>query len=210
MELAGRPMLSQQLRRLKLCRLADEIVVATTDNHTDDPVVALAEAEGVRWFRGYEHDVLARYVGAAREALADIVVRVTADCPLIDPEQTDRVVQELESHNSVCDYASNIIERTFPRGLDAEALFSDTLERVHRLGQSRPAREHVTWFIYAEQPGLFLLRSVTDTENNSGLRWTVDTADDMMSVRRLYDELGLAERFVTYREMLSHAKRTSV
>jgi len=98
MDLAGRPMLAQQLRRLKKCHSVDEISVATSTNTTDDPVVALEGREGVRWFRGSEHDVLSRYLGAARESQADIVVRITADCPLIDPEQTDRVIYELESH----------------------------------------------------------------------------------------------------------------
>src|SRR4051794_35183830 len=87
MELADRPMLSQQIRRLKNCREMDEIVIATTINATDDPVVELADAEGLRWFRGSESDVLSRYVGAAHEAKAEIVIRITVDCPLIDPEQ---------------------------------------------------------------------------------------------------------------------------
>ena len=206
MDLAGRPMLSQQLRRLKRCREADEIVVATTGNPSDDPVAALAVAEGVRCFRGDEHDVLSRYVGAAREARADIVVRVTADCPLIDPEQTDQVTRELEFNAGSCDYSANILGRTFPRGLDVEALFRDTLERTHRLAHSPAAREHVTWFIYTERPELFLLRPVFDSENNSDLSWTVDTAEDMMLIRRLYDELGVADRVVTYREVLNHVR----
>src|SRR5262249_60896773 len=85
-DVAGRPMLARQLRRLAACRMADELVVATTVNATDDPVVAVARGEGARWFRGSEADVLERYVGAAREARADVVVRITADCPLIDPD----------------------------------------------------------------------------------------------------------------------------
>src|SRR6266849_2137746 len=92
MNLAGRPMLAQQIRRLKRCREADEIVIATTTNASDDPIITVAEREGVRWFRGSEHDVLSRYVGAAHEARAEVVARITADCPLIDPEQTDAVI----------------------------------------------------------------------------------------------------------------------
>src|SRR5688572_8897689 len=107
MDLAGRPMLARQIRRLKDCRCADDIVVATTTNATDDPVVALADAEGVRWFRGSEDDVLSRYVGAAREANADMIVRITADCPLIDAELTDQVIEELQSLSTTYDYASN-------------------------------------------------------------------------------------------------------
>ena len=93
MDVAGQPMLVQQLRRLKQCALVDDIVVATTTHATDDPVAELAHREQVGCFRGSEQDVLARYVGAAREAKADGVVRVTTDCPLIEPEIVGRVVK---------------------------------------------------------------------------------------------------------------------
>ncbi len=204
MDLCGRPMLAQQLRRLKRCRRADEIVVATTTNGADAAIVAVAEGEGVRWFRGSEDDVLSRYAEAAREARADLVARVTSDCPLIDPGQTDRVIAELEGRASTCDYASNVLRRTFPRGLDTEALFADTLERVRRMAVSRPAREHVTAFIYRERPDLFVLHSVADDEDHSDLRWTVDTAEDFALVRRIYADLGLGERDVPYRDVLAH------
>lgn len=206
MDLAGRPMLAQQLRRLKRCATADEIVLATTINATDDPVVALARQEAVSWFRGSEHDVLSRYVGAAREQRADVVVRVTADCPLIDPEVLDRVVNELTDHQSVCDYASNVEERTFPRGLDVEAFFFDTLLRADRMSRSVLAREHVTPLIYAEQPNLFLRRSVTDSRNGADLRWTVDTPADLQLVRTLYEHLGLETCMLNYGEMLAHVR----
>lgn len=207
MDLAGRPMLSQQLRRLKRCRLADEIVVATTTNATDDPVVRVAEEESVRWYRGGEHDVLGRYVEAAREAAADVVVRVTADCPLIDPEVIDRVILDLQGHDTTCDYASNVIRRTFPKGLDTEALWRDVLERVHRLGRSPEAREHVTWFILSERPDLFMLRSVEDLEeDNSDLRWTVDTQQDLAVVRQIYEDLDLSEHLLPYQEVLRHVR----
>jgi len=206
MDLAGRPMLAQQLRRLVLCRQADEIVVATTTNATDDPVVAVARAENVRWFRGSESDVLGRYIGAAREAKADVVVRVTADCPLIDPEESSRVIEELTAHREQCDYASNVVQRTFPQGLDTEVMYADTLERLGRLAQSAPAREHVTYFILNERPELFGIHSVTDVENNADLRWTVDVPQDLEMVHRLYEELGLGERAVGYRELLAYVR----
>lgn len=204
-DLAGRPMLAQQLRRLRRCRRADEIVIATTVNAADDPVVALARAEGVRPFRGSEGDVLSRYVGAAREAKADLVVRITADCPLIDPEVVDRVIAEAEDHPDGCDYASNVHPRTYPRGLDAEALFADALWRIDRLARSPAAREHVTHFV-RERPDLFLTRSVTDVADNSDLRWTVDEPDDLRMVRCIYEELGLHERVAPYAEILAFVR----
>src|SRR4030095_13976074 len=205
-DVAGRPMLAQRLRGLAACRLADELVVATTLNATDDPVVAVARGEGARWFRGSQADVLERYVGAAREARADVVVRITADCPLIDPDVSDRVVATLADAPARWDYVSNVAPRTFPRGLDTEALFVDTLERVHRMARSHAAREHVTPFIYQERPDLFALGSVTDREDNSDLRWTVDTPADLELVRRLYAALGVGERAVGYRELLAYAR----
>ncbi|GAB4364340.1 MAG: glycosyltransferase family protein [Deltaproteobacteria bacterium] len=203
MDLCGKPMLSRQLARLRRCRYADEIVVATTDRRIDDPVVDLATREGFRCFRGSESDVLSRYRGAARESRADLVVRITADCPLIDPAQTDRVIRALDEGATGYDYASNTLERRFPRGLDTEALFADVLERVHRMATSPSAREHVTSFIHRERPELFRLLSVTDEEDHSDLRWTVDEPEDLLFVRKVYEELGDAVVEAGYRELLA-------
>ena len=200
--LLGRPMLLRQLERLWRCESADEVVVATSDNAADDDVAALAGALDVACYRGSEHDVLGRFYHAAVAARADVVVRVTADCPLIDPAVTDRVIQELIERSAACDYASNVLERTYPRGLDAEAFFTDVLARMHRLATSKAAREHVTILPRSEMPGLFLCHSVTDAENNADLRWTVDTEADLRMVERVYEGLRLDERCPTYREVL--------
>ncbi|HEX7117803.1 MAG TPA: glycosyltransferase family protein [Longimicrobiales bacterium] len=201
MDLAGEPMLGRQLRRLERCRRVDEIVVATTRHAADDAIVSIARRYGVRWFRGDELDVLARYIGAARESGAELIVRITSDCPLIDPEVVDRVVEALERRSSTCDYAANVIERSYPRGLDTEALYADTLERIGRLASSEAAREHVTHFI-RERPELFTVHSVVDDEDNSDLRWTVDTREDLELVRRLYGRLELDRRHVPYRAIV--------
>lgn len=203
MEVGGEPMLSQQIRRLRDCELVDEIVIATTVNKTDDPVVELAEAENVAFFRGDEHDVLSRYVGTAKQANADVVIRSTADCPLIDAEVTDLIIKELIENSDKCDYAGNTIERTYPQGLDVEAFFFDTLLRAERLGKSEQSREHVTVAIYSENPNLFLLRAVKDAEDNSDLRLTVDTAADLELIQLLYDELNIGSRIVSYREIVA-------
>lgn len=205
-EVGGQPMLKQQIRRLRQCRAVDEIMLATTTNSTDDPIVEFARNENVRCFRGSEQDVLSRYLGAAEQSKADVVVRSTSDCPLIDPEVTDSIIRELIDNAGECDYASNTEIRTFPRGLDVEAFFFDTLLRMTRLGKSAAAREHVTVFLRSEMPQLFLLRQITDAEDNSDLRLTVDTEADLKLIRRLYEELDLSSGVASYREIVAYLR----
>src|SRR3954471_4000292 len=151
-DLEGRPLLERELERLARSALTDEVVLAVTTNPDDEPLVDLARRLGLRLYRGSEHDVLSRYAGAAREAQADLVFRVTSDCPLIDPGEVDAVIAALAERRETCDFASNRLEPQLPRGLDVEALYRDVLERMDRMATSRPAREHVTWFAYAERP----------------------------------------------------------
>ncbi len=205
-DLAGQPMLAQQIRRLRHCSQVDQIAIATTVNQTDDPIVALAENERLDAFRGSENDVLSRFVGAAGQTGADVIVRVTADCPLIDAATVDRVVLELTDDPGTCDYAGNVLQRSFPRGLDVEAFTRGALERCDRLAESESAREHVTLIIREERPELFRCRSVVDDSDNSDLRWTVDTALDLELVRRIYNELELDEKYVGYRDILAHVR----
>ncbi len=205
-DLAGRPMVIQQLERLKACHSLDEIVVATTSHPSDDAVAAAAFNAGVKVYRGSEDDVLTRLVGAAKDARADVVIRVTADCPLIDPGTTDRVVDELVANAAEADYASNVERRTFPRGLDVEALYLDTLLRIDRLATSKEEREHVTVVVRSDRAPLFLTRSVEDSADNSDLRWTVDEERDFELVRRLYEELELSRVARPYHEILQHVR----
>lgn len=197
----GRPMLEQQIRRLAMTRSIDEFVIATTENSADDPLVALAKRLFVRCHRGSEDDVLARVVDAAQATRAQVVVRVTADCPLLDPGLVDEVVAAI-INDPQCDYASNVLDRTYPRGLDVEAVRMDALERVAATATSREAREHVTWHIVREDPSSFQTVSVHAAEDNTDLRWTVDTRDDLELVRRIYDGLELDTQHKGYREIL--------
>ena len=202
MDIEGRPMLDRVVDRVRRCEELDEIVVATTINQEDDPIVERCKGLDVRWHRGSELDVLGRYVEAAEITKADLVVRFTADCPLIDPGVADSVMRAASASASLCDYASNTVERTFPRGLDTEALFADVLMRTARLASSVPAREHVTWFIHQERPDLFIRRDVVDGVDNSDLRWTVDTADDLALVREMYARLNLDEQDVSLAKLV--------
>lgn len=195
-------MLAHVLRRAQAAGV-DDVVVATTTNPTDDPLIEIARNEGARWFRGDEHDVLSRYAVAAREAAADVVVRITSDCPLLDSEVVDRVIGALDPG---ADYASNVLERTFPVGLDVEAMRGETLARIEQLARSPESREHVTWFLREEQPELFIRRSVVDDVDNSDLRFTVDTEADLEAVRHLYRELDLGRFALPYRDVVGYAR----
>ncbi len=197
-DLAGDTMLARVVQRVRAARSISQIVIATTHADLDDAVVREAARLGCGIFRGSESDVLSRYLGAAREHDADRVVRVTSDCPLLDPAVIDAVVAALGPD---LDYVSNTHYRSYPRGLDVEAFHRDTLERMARLATSEPAREHVTAYLF-ERPDLFLTRQVKAGSDDSDLRWTVDAPDDLALVRTLYDLFDLGRTHRPYRELV--------
>ena len=189
MPLAGEPMLGRVVDRIRHARSVDEVVVATSEAPADDAIESLCRARDVSCFRGSESDVLSRYRAAAAAHSADAVVRITSDCPLIDPALVDAVVCALSEPDDV-DYAANIIvPRTFPRGLDAEAMTASTLERLHRLAIGAPMREHVTLFVH-HHSDQFRMRGVYNDTDCSAQRWTVDTHEDFEFVSRIYSCLG--------------------
>ena len=198
-DLAGDTMLARVVARLRAARTIDDIVIATTMNESDDPVVREAARLGVHVWRGSEQNVLARYVGAARKYHAGAVVRVTSDCPLLDPETVDRVVTSLRA--AALDYSSNTHMRSYPRGLDVEAFYLETLEKIFHLATSAAAKEHVTAYVM-EKPNEFAIHQVTAEADDSDLRWTVDTAEDLELVRTLFRELDLAT-IRPYREVVA-------
>jgi len=218
--LAGEPMLARVVSRLSRAGSIDEVVVATSDHFRERPIVELCRARHWSFFRGSEHDVLDRHYCAAIAHKADVVVRVTSDCPLIDPEIVDAVVSALLA-NPASDAASNVIpHRTFPRGLDAEAVRVTALERAWREDTNPAWREHVTQYIH-RRPELFRITSVTNGEDLSELRWTVDTTEDLELLRRIYghfpddrfawrDVLSLLERHPDWLELNRHIEQKRV
>lgn len=184
--LAGEPMLTRLVQRLRRVRLADGIVIATTTNATDNPIAALCETLGVPCHRGSEHDVLSRYADAAREHSADVVVRITSDCPLIDPALIDQVIEVYEQGDS--DYVSNMLPPTWPYGMAVEVFSAAALAQTHAEATQAAEREHVTPFIYWH-PERYRLRNVASPVDLSHHRWTVDTPEDYELVRRLFESL---------------------
>lgn len=188
MPLLGEPMLTRVMRRTARARRIDGVVVATTEDRSDDPLVDLAAAEGWPVVRGSMDDLLDRYVVAARDQHADVVIRITSDCPLIDPGVIDLTVDAFLGGE--CDYASNSLEpRTFPRGLDVEVVDRDALERAWREDTDPAWREHATPYIY-RHPERFRLLAVRSEDPHPEQRWSVDTREDYELVRRVYEDLG--------------------
>lgn len=199
--LAGQPMLTRLIERLRRVKRADAVVVATTINATDDPIAALCEQLGVPCHRGSELDVLSRYADAARLNDADVVVRITSDCPLIDPALVDRLIAAYLEGG--CDYVSNMLPPTWPYGMAVEVFSATALREAHAEAAQASEREHVTPFIYWH-PERYRLRNVESPTDLSAQRWTVDTAEDYELVRRLFETLhptqphfGLADVLTT-------------
>lgn len=190
MDLAGEPMLVRNVNRVRRAKTIQEIVIATTTQTSDDTIVDLCIKRGWVYFRGSEHDVLDRYYQASMVHSADAIVRITSDCPLIDAEIIDRVVTEFASRQPHIDYASNVIfHRTFPRGLDTEVMRFSALERAWYEASDPTHREHVTSYIY-HNIDLFKIHEVLSRCDLSAMRWTVDTAEDLAFVRRIFNHFG--------------------
>lgn len=188
--LAGRPMVERVLERARRIAGVAEVVLATTVLAEDDPLAAyVGRALGANVVRGPVDDVLARYVGAAASARAEAIVRITADCPLLSPVVSGHVVARFLDAAGALDYVSNVVRRTYPRGLDTEILSREALERAHREAVEPADREHVTRYVY-RHPERFRIGSVEAERDLSAYRWTVDTPEDLALAERLYDELG--------------------
>jgi spore coat polysaccharide biosynthesis protein SpsF len=185
-DIAGRPMLAWVLERLGCAETLDEIVVATSTKPVDDAIEALCEDLELPVFRGSEEDVIDRYLRAAARSEAVAVVRVTGDCPLIDPGVVDRVVRRYLEGGA--DYVSNTVERSYPRGLDVEVFSREALETAAGEARLPWERVHVTPYLY-RHPGRFRVAQVQHDSNESWRRWTVDTEADLRFVRLVFDRL---------------------
>ncbi len=186
MMLGGHTVLDHVLCRCLAIAAADTVVCATTDRLADDAVAAEAERLGVAVFRGDEGDVLGRYLGAARQAGAAEVLRVTADCPLIDPEVCGAVIALRRERNA--DYAANNMPPTWPHGLDCEAFTTAALERADDEASAPSDREHVTPWLRRAQ-GLRRSNLPIPGAPRPDYRWTLDTPEDYEGLARLFERL---------------------
>ncbi len=204
MDIEGKSMLARVIERAGAIPGVDRVVLATTTAESDAPLVAVAEAEGAYCFRGSPEDVLDRYYQAARQVEATTVMRITADCPLLDPQVSGAVLARFQEGD--VDYASNIHPPTYPDGLDTEVFSVESLERAWREAKLKSEREHVTPYVW-KQPDKFRMANVSNTVDLSPLRWTVDEARDMEFARSVYSRLQRPGVLFGYEEVVALVER---
>jgi spore coat polysaccharide biosynthesis protein SpsF len=191
LELAGEPMLMRVVERTRLARTVDEVIFATTVDPSDDAVEAYCSQNGVPCFRGNLPDVLDRFYQAARVYHAGTIVRITADCPLLDPGLIDETVALFRRTGA--DFAANRLpppyKRTYPIGLDCEVCSFSVLERAWQEATEPHDREHVMPYLY-EVKDRFKIAILNSSKDYGSLRWTVDTPQDLELVRQVYARLA--------------------
>lgn len=188
-------MLGFEIERIRRSRLIDKLIIATSTDPSDD--IIAAHEWGVDCCRGDLQDVLARFAHCASSFTPDHVVRLTGDCPVIDPEVIDHLIQRHLVSGK--DYTSNALERTFPDGLDVEVIRFETLMKAHRLSHLQEDREHVTHYIYTH-PELFTIQTVTWEKDLSHLRWTLDTPEDYALLKTMIEKQS--DSYFSWKDLL--------
>lgn len=188
---AGEPLIVHMMRRVKRCRTFDALWLATSVQPQDDRLDEVVRTAGFGVFRGSEEDVLSRYAEIARRENADLVVRLTGDCPLHDPTVIDEIVAFASAHVSEFDYVSNALIPSYPDGLDVEVCTRAALDEAHARAVSPVHREHVTPFIhrFKEGAGSYRVHHFRGVADFSHLRWTLDEPADYEFIRQVYDRL---------------------
>lgn len=184
-----KPLLGYVIDALKRCEKADALVIATTENPDDDVIAHFCKTQKVSCFRGSEQDVLSRYYLCAKEHQADAVIRVTSDCPLVDPVVIDSMVAIYRRAYPEIDYISNTRVRTFPRGMDGEVFSFAALEAAYTEAKEPYMREHVTPFIYFNEKRFKIANYVSALGNYSDYRLTVDEIADFRLIKKILEEL---------------------
>lgn len=218
--LMGEPLIYHVVERLKYSSLIKKIVIATTTNPNDDSLETWGRDHSVYVYRGSEDDVLARYYHAANQTQSSVVIRITADDPFKDPNVIDAVIRILLDHN--LDFAYNNNPPSFPEGLDTEVFTFDALERAYNQSRDQFEREHMTQYMY-RHPDKFRQENYQYNEDISHLRWTIDTAEDLLMVQEVYKELYIDQKIFLMNDILlllknkpsiaeinTHVKRSSM
>lgn len=196
-----RPLLSYLIERLKRVNNISTLIIATTTQPQDDLIETFCKKEKITVFRGSEEDVLDRYYQAAKKYQADVIIRITADCPLIDPKVIEQAIQFYLTHYPLYDYVSNTHKRTFPRGMDVELFSMQCLEEAAQEARLKNEREHVTPFIY-NHPERYKIGEIQYSSNQANHRWTVDTPEDLALISLILQTLYPRHPQFTLQEIL--------
>jgi spore coat polysaccharide biosynthesis protein SpsF len=188
-DLAGAPALLRLFERLRRVKGSPRIILATSTLAGDDPIANLVATQpDVAVWRGPEQDVLMRYADAARHFDIDPIVRITADCPLMEPACIDEVL-EIFRGTPACDYADNLVPRMYPHGYDVQVVSREALETAHREAADPYEREHVLPFIQRREQRFRSRHAPPLDQNNAGLRITLDFPEDLILIREIYQRL---------------------
>ena len=218
-DISGQPMLSRVMIRASRAKTLDQIIFATTTDASDDPVAEYCDFSGISVTRGSQFDVLDRYYQTASQAKADVIIRITADCPVIDPDLIDDVVRAVISNQSSVDFVCNRLpppyQRTYPIGLDIEACTFEALKKTWKEAKEPQHREHVMPYIYEGVQLSVISRQLSEGTSASGFRvallhhttdfgdyrWTVDTPEDLEFIRQVYARFNGRDDF-SWKEVL--------
>lgn len=198
--ICGKTVLEHCINRLKTVKSAGEIIIATTDLPCDDAICEEGKRLKVNVFRGDEEDVLSRYYYGALAYRGEVIVRITSDCPLIDSEVTNKVINYYLKNDF--QYVNNTLERTFPRGLDVEVFSFKTLEETFNNATIKRDREHVTTYIY-NNPQKYKLGCYKSTIDYSMHRWTLDTIEDYQFISKIYEGLYRDKNYFGMMEIIN-------
>lgn len=199
----GRPLLSLLLERVRRVHAMHSLIIATTTKPEDDIFESFCKEENVAIFRGSEENVLNRYYQAALKSQAETIVRITSDCPLIDPAIIDQALLLYAVNSNCVDYVSNTLKRTFPRGMDVEVFSFEALKKAEEETKELFEKEHVTPYIY-QHPDLFRLINFTHEPDLSNYRLTVDTNEDLMLITKIYEALYAKNRQFTMQDIIKN------
>lgn len=201
----GKPMIYRIFHALSKSKNIGRIIVVTSNNESDDILVKFLEKNGIEYFRGSKKDVLDRYYQAANKLGANWIIRITGDCPLIDPNIVDSVIEEVIRKN--LDYASNVGIRSFPIGYGVEVFTYDTLKKMHESARDPDDREHVTLYL-RRNPNLFKIGNITAQESKSHPEWRVcvDMKQDLNLVRKIFMHYEKKD-IITYEDVIKLFKK---
>jgi spore coat polysaccharide biosynthesis protein SpsF len=209
MPISGKPLLWHIVQRLASVSKIDKVIIATSDSSFDDPVIAMAADNGISIYRGSEMDVLERFHDAAELYKADHVIRVTGDCPLVDPQIIEKLIGlYFGSDYDLCGVAcgAGMVYQTevkrFPDGLDAEIFSMKTLSEAHQNAKSKLHREHVTPYIWKNEEQYSVGALHPEKEDYSQHRWTVDNEEDFKLIRWIYEVLYSRDKLFTFNDIL--------